>query len=448
MSARAASGGAADHVVVVGAGLAGAEAAFQIAEAGIRVRLIEMRPEHRGPAHRGGDFAELVCSNSLRSNQPENAVGLLKEELRALNSLIIKTAERFSVPAGGALAVDREAFSRAVTEAVSGHPLIAVERRRILRVAEAYDGQNPCILATGPLTDPPLAEDIAARLGKGYLHFFDAAAPLVEADSIDRGIVFAQSRYGKGTADYLNCPFDKEEYLAFHAALVGAELAEVKDFDRVFEGCMPVEVMAGRGVDAIRYGMMKPVGLRDPRTGLRPYAVAQLRQDNASGSLYNLVGFQTRLKFSEQRRVFRMIPGLAEAEFARYGVMHRNSFIQSPALLQPSFALRSDERLLFAGQLTGVEGYVESCASGLAAARSAVRLLRRGKADFVMPRETVLGSLQHYIAEAELSTFQPMNANFGLLPPAPEGTKKAQRKAYLLERARRARRDFLAEAEA
>lgn len=423
-------------VNVIGAGLAGSEAAYQLAKQGIPVRLYEMKPTQMSPAHQSVNFAELVCSNSLRSNQAENAVGLLKEELRRFNSLIISAADLTAVPAGGALAVDRDLFSAEVSARVRNNPLIEVVEKRVDSLSEVFDDKQLCIVATGPLTSDAFYADILQFLGRDSLHFFDAAAPLVEADSIDYTIAFRQSRYDKGSADYLNCPMNQDEYLAFYDALVHAELADVKDFDKVFEGCMPIEVLAKRGQDSIRYGMMKPVGLRDPRTGKRPYAVVQLRQDNAAASLYNIVGFQTRLKFPEQKRVFRMIPGLAVAEFARYGVMHRNSFIKSPGLLSPSFSMLAHPTLFFAGQITGVEGYVESTASGLIAARNAALMFNGLTSNFVLPRTSIMGALQHYIAEADADDFQPMNANFGLVPELGGKVKKAERKAAIVARAR------------
>ncbi len=423
-------------VNVIGAGLAGSEAAYQLAKQGIPVRLYEMKPTQMSPAHQSVNFAELVCSNSLRSNQAENAVGLLKEELRRFDSLIISAADLTAVPAGGALAVDRDLFSAEVSARVRNNPLIEVVEKRVDSLSEVFDDKQLCIVATGPLTSDAFYADILQFLGRDSLHFFDAAAPLVEADSIDYTIAFRQSRYDKGSADYLNCPMNQDEYLAFYDALVHAELADVKDFDKVFEGCMPIEVLAKRGQDSIRYGMMKPVGLRDPRTGKRPYAVVQLRQDNAAASLYNIVGFQTRLKFPEQKRVFRMIPGLAVAEFARYGVMHRNSFIKSPGLLSPSFSMLAHPTLFFAGQITGVEGYVESTASGLIAARNAALMFNGLTSNFVLPRTSIMGALQHYIAEADADDFQPMNANFGLVPELGGKVKKAERKAAIVARAR------------
>lgn len=423
-------------VNVIGAGLAGSEAAYQLAKQGIPVRLYEMKPTQMSPAHQSVNFAELVCSNSLRSNQAENAVGLLKEELRRFDSLIISAADLTAVPAGGALAVDRDLFSAEVSARVRNNPLIEVVEKRVDSLSEVFDDKQLCIVATGPLTSDAFYADILQFLGRDSLHFFDAAAPLVEADSIDYTIAFRQSRYDKGSADYLNCPMNQDEYLAFYDALIHAELADVKDFDKVFEGCMPIEVLAKRGQDSIRYGMMKPVGLRDPRTGKRPYAVVQLRQDNAAASLYNIVGFQTRLKFPEQKRVFRMIPGLAVAEFARYGVMHRNSFIKSPGLLSPSFSMLAHPTLFFAGQITGVEGYVESTASGLIAARNAALMFNGLTSNFVLPRTSIMGALQHYIAEADADDFQPMNANFGLVPELGGKVKKAERKAAIVARAR------------
>lgn len=431
-------------IVVIGAGLAGCEAAHQLVMQSIPVRLYEMKRIQMSPAHHSFNYAELVCSNSFRSNQAENAVGLLKEELRRFNSLIISKADRHAVPAGAALAVDREAFSLAVTKYIKSHPLIEICEKRVDSISEVADEECICIVASGPLTADELWADIEDRLGSKSLHFFDAAAPLIEADSINYEIVFRQSRYDKGTADYLNCPMNEEEYKRFYEALLNAELAEVKDFDKVFEGCMPIETMAKRGSDTMRYGMLKPVGLRDPRTGKRPFAVVQLRQDNAASSLYNMVGFQTRLKFSEQRRVFRMVPGLEKAEFARYGVMHRNQFIKSPGLLNAGFSMIKEPRILFAGQMTGVEGYVESCASGLIAGRTAANLYKGKASAFILPKTTMMGALQHYIAEAEAEYFQPMNVNYGLVPPLTEKVKKAQKKASILQRAREAMDLFIA----
>jgi methylenetetrahydrofolate--tRNA-(uracil-5-)-methyltransferase len=410
------------RAVVVGAGLAGCEAAYQLARHGVPVLLLEMKPGRRTPAHHADTFAELVCSNSLRSDRLENAVGLLKQEMRTFGSLILAAADHCRVPAGGALAVDREGFTETVTRALRAQPRVEIREAFV----ESIPG-GPCIVATGPLTEGPLAEDIARFLGSGSLHFFDAAAPIVSADSIDRSIAFRASRYGKGGDDYLNCPMDEAEYLAFHQALVEAETADIHDFDKgaVFEGCMPIETMAGRGVDTIRFGPLKPVGLVDPRTGRTPYAVVQLRQDDAAGSLYNLVGFQTRLRQKEQVRVLRMIPGLAQAEFQRFGAMHRNTYLPSPGRLAADYSATGPllpvprPTLYFAGQMTGVEGYVESASSGLLAG---VNLARRllGREPFLPPASTVIGALSAYVSDERVRSFDPMNANFGLVR-APEG---------------------------
>ncbi len=411
-------------VLVVGAGLAGCEAAWQIAERGVPVRLVDMKPEKMTQAHHQPEFAELVCSNSLRSNRLENAVGLLKEELRMLGSLLLRLADETAVPAGGALAVDRERFATAVTQAIKTHSLITVEENCEIKTIPT-DGLT--IIATGPLTSPALFAELEKLLGEEGLHFFDASAPLVEADSLDEQAVFRQSRHGEG-ADYINCPMDQEQYEAFVEALLAAEKAEVHDFDRkqVFEGCMPIEVMASRGKDTLRFGPLKPMGLVDPRTGKRPWACVQLRQDDVAGTLYNIVGFQTRLKFPEQRRVFAMIPGLSQAKFARYGVMHRNSYIQSPGRLLPSYQLAAQKRLAFAGQLTGVEGYVESVASGFVAGINMALMAQEKDCAFLPSDQTVLGALAHYVSNPAVKRFDPMNANFGLLSPLPlpEGQKK------------------------
>ena len=401
-------------VTVVGAGLAGSEAAWQLAKRGIRVKLIEMKPEKKTPAHVSADFAELVCSNSFRSDELANAVGLLKEELRRLDSLIMRCADAHRVPAGGALAVDRTAYAAMVTELIEGHPLIEIEHRE---VTEIPDGE--VIIASGPLTSDALSEAIARRCPDSDLHFFDAAAPIVSFESIDMSSAFFASRYDKGTPDYVNCPMTKEAYTAFWEALVSAEQAPVHGFDDsgVFEGCMPVEVMARRGEETLRYGPMKPVGLVDPRTGEENYAVVQLRKDNAEGTLYNIVGFQTHLRFPEQKRVFSMIPALKNAEFVRYGVMHRNTYLNSPGLLDRYYRLIGEPRISFAGQMTGVEGYVESCASGLLVGiETARRLLGRPPANF--PQETAIGALGLYISGGSVSgDFQPMNINFGIISP-------------------------------
>lgn len=399
---------------VYGAGLAGCEAAWQLAERGIAVTLFEQKPEKYSPAHRFPGFAELVCSNSLRAANIENAVGLLKEEMRRLGSLIMACADETKVPAGGALAVDREGFSNRVTERIKGHENIRIVYKEVTKIAQNV----PVIVATGPLTEGALLADIHAVCGGEFLHFYDAAAPIVAADSIDMGIAYRAARYGKGGADYLNCPMTKEQYEAFYDALISAELAPVHGADAgaVFEGCMPVEVMAKRGKETLTFGPLKPVGLPDPKTGKTPYAVVQLRQDNTAGSMYNMVGFQTRLKFGEQKRVFSMIPGLEHAEFLRYGVMHRNTFLDSPKLLDATFRLKSAETLYFAGQITGVEGYVESAASGLMAGLSlGMRLSGKEPPDF--PMETAVGALSHYISGGAADVFQPMNVNFGLMAP-------------------------------
>ena len=403
-----------EPVIVIGAGLAGCEAAWQLARRGIPVELREMKPHKMTPAHHSPDFGELVCSNSLRSDQLENAVGLLKEELRRCGSLILSCADAHRVEAGGALAVDRQGFSRAVTERVRAHPLITVTEGEVTRIP----GEGEVIVASGPLTSDALAGAIRELVHADYLSFFDAAAPLVTFESLDMDRAWFASRYDKGTADYINCALDQEEYAAFWKALTTAQEAEVRGFEdqKVFEGCMPVEVMARRGVDTLRYGPLKPKGLRDPRTGEEPYAVVQLRKDNAQGSIYNLVGFQTHLKWPEQRRVFSLIPALAHAEFVRYGVMHRNTYLDSPRLLDRYYRLKALPRVSFAGQITGVEGYVESTASGFAAAvELARRLLRQPPVDF--PQETALGALALYVSNESVEQFQPMNINFGILPP-------------------------------
>ena len=406
------------EVVVIGAGLAGSEAAWQIAQAGVRVRLYEMRPSVPSPAHSTPWFAELVCSNSLRAAAVENAVGLLKEEMRQLNSLILQQADAWRLPAGGALAVDREGFSRGITEAIRQHPLITVVEEEVKTLPVEAE---VAVIASGPLTAPALSEEIQRFAGSESLYFYDAAAPIVHADSLDMEKIYRASRYDKGDADYLNCPMEKEEYEAFWQELTQAETAPVREFEKTvfFEGCMPVEAMAARGIDTLRFGPLKPVGLPRPDTGRIPYAVVQLRQDNTAGTLYNLVGFQTHLRWPEQERVFRMIPGLEQAQFVRFGVMHRNTFINSPKVLLPT--LQAKERLnwLFAGQLTGVEGYVESAAAGLVAGLNAARLAK-GKEPLQFPRESAHGALCHYITHAESKHFQPMNINFGLLPPLEE----------------------------
>ena len=421
-----------EYVTVVGAGLAGSEAAWQLAEMGIPVRLIEMRPHEKTPAHHTEYYGELVCSNSLRAAAVTNAVGLLKEEMRLLGSLIMRCADAHSVPAGGALAVDRMGYAKAVTEAISSHPLITVCIERVDEIPK--DGI--VIIATGPLTDGALADDIEPFCGGEGLHFYDAAAPIVTLESLDMSIIYRASRYGKGEAAYLNCPMNEAEYKAFQKELAEAEVAPVHGFEnkKVFEGCMPIEVMAVRGEDTMRFGPLKPVGLPDPRTERDPYAVVQLRQDNEEGTLFNIVGFQTHLKWGEQRRVFGMIPGLANAEFIRYGVMHRNTYIDSPHLLEATMETRARAGLFFAGQMTGVEGYVESAASGIAAAYAAAKRFR-GETPVPFPKETALGALTHYVSHYEGKNFQPMNVNFGLVPPLSARVPKKEKNAKLAERA-------------
>ena len=423
------------RVIVVGAGLAGSEAAWQAAKRGVPVTLFEMRPGETTPAHKTGGFAELVCSNSLRAAGLENAVGLLKEEMRRLGSVVMEAADATRVPAGGALAVDRDGFSRYITERVERHPLIEVRHARLAAVPRE-DGAAT-IVASGPLTDGALAEDVARLTGGKGLYFYDAAAPIVTLDSVDMTRAYRASRYGKGEAAYINCPMTKEEYEAFWDALVSAEKAPTHDFEKeiFFEGCMPVEVMAARGKDTLLFGPMKPVGLENPETGERPYAVVQLRQDNAAGSMYNIVGFQTHLTWPEQRRVFAMIPALAHAEFTRYGVMHRNTFINSPLVLRPTMQLLEEPSVFFAGQMTGVEGYVESAAAGLMAGVNAARLAR-GLLPEAFPPETAHGALAHYITTADPRHFQPMNVNFGLMPPLSERVRdKKLKKQKIAERA-------------
>lgn len=416
------------RIDVIGAGLAGCECAMQIADRGFEVNLIEMKPVKKSPAHHSDNFAELVCSNSLKSNDVNTAGGLLKEELRLLGSRVIECADKTSVPAGGALAVDRDLFSRAVTEKVRSYANIKI----INKIAEREEG-DITVFATGPLTDEALMGRISQLCKGEFLHFFDAAAPIVTYDSIDLSKTFVSSRYGKGTDDYINCPMDKEEFEAFWQALVTAETAHVKDFEEnmVFEGCMPVEVMAKRGKDTIRFGPLKPVGLTDPATGKRPWAVLQLRKENNYNTMYNLVGFQTHLTFPEQRRVFRMIPALAGAEFVRYGVMHKNTYINSPDLLDKNFALKDNQNIYFAGQISGVEGYVESIASGLMVGLNvAMRLQNRRPPEFTS--KSVTGALAQYISSANGKYFQPMNANFGILESLGYDERDKQKKKSLL----------------
>lgn len=419
-------------VNVIGAGLAGSEAAWQLAEAGVPVNLYEMRPVKSTAAHHTADFAELVCSNSLRGNGLTNAVGVLKEEMRRLNSLVISSADETAVPAGGALAVDRNNFSGLVTEKLKAHPMVKVISEEITKIPEGIT-----IIATGPLTSEALAEEIAEYNGSHGFYFYDAAAPIIDSSTIDRDKVYLKSRYDKGEAAYLNCPMTEEEFMRFYEALITAEVAPQKEFEKekFFEGCMPIEVMAKRGIKTMLFGPMKPVGLEDPKTGKRPYAVIQLRQDNAAASMYNIVGFQTHLKWGEQKRVFQMIPGLENAEFLRYGVMHRNSFMNSPELLKPTYQSKKRDDLFFAGQMTGVEGYVESAGSGLVAGLNAARLAKDEEV-IEFPRETAIGSMAYYITHAEGKHFQPMNANFGLFPSLPERIRdKKLRYETLAERA-------------
>lgn len=416
---------------VIGGGLAGCEATWQIVRYGIPVILHEMRPTKSDEAHKTAYFAELVCSNSLRANNIENAVGLLKEEMRRLDSLILRQADLFKVPAGGALAVDREGFAASITDIISNHPLITVVNEEVTDLDSLV---GTVIVASGPLTSPALSEAIQKLLDAEYFYFYDAAAPIVAADSLNYDKVYRASRYDKGDADYLNCPFEtKEEYLAFWQALCTAELAPVKDFEKevFFEACMPIEEMASRGEDTMRFGPLKPVGLVDPRTGKEAYAVVQLRQDNAAASLYNIVGFQTHLKWPEQKRVFGMIPGLENAEFVRYGVMHKNTYMNSPQLLTDKFNLRKNSKFYFAGQMTGVEGYVESAASGLMAGLHAARAAL-GLPEIDFTNETAHGALAAYISNSEVKNFQPMNVNFGLIAPLGQRIRKKREKNALI----------------
>lgn len=424
-----------NSVLVIGAGLSGAEAAWQLAVRGVPVTLAEMRPKKRSPAHHTGLFAELVCSNSFRAANVENAVGLLKEEMRRLGSLIMAAADAHRVPAGGALAVDRVPFSEYVTEKITAHPRVTVVTEEMTSLPD----DCICVVATGPLTSDAMSAYIGKMTGKSYFRFYDAAAPIVTVDSLDLNKVYRAARYGKGGADYLNCPFTREEYEAFWSALTTAECAPLHEFEReatVFEGCMPVEVMAGRGIDTLRYGPMKPVGLEIPGTDILPYAVVQLRQDNGSATLYNIVGFQTHLKFPEQKRVFSMIPGLEHAEFVRYGVMHRNSYINSPELLLPTLQYRKRENIFFAGQLTGVEGYLESASMGLLAGINAAKLWH-DEPCLTFPGRTAIGALSRYISTGPKDNFQPMNINFGIIDPLEikKRMKKREKNTVLAERA-------------
>lgn len=414
---------------VIGAGLAGCEAAWQITKQGIKVRLYEMKPNKKTPAHHSDTFAELVCSNSLRSDMLENAVGLLKQELRVLDSLIMTCADETRVPAGGALAVDRQAFSQAITDKINQNPLIEVIHDEVTSLSN----DDITVVASGPLTSDSLANTIGELIGGNSLYFFDAAAPIIRLDSINEEIVFRASRYGKGDADYINCPMNKEQYEAFYEALINAQTAELKEFDnnRVFEGCMPIETMAKRGKETIRFGPLKPVGLIDPRNGQEFYAVVQLRQDNTAATLYNIVGFQTHLKWGEQKRVFSMIPGLENAEFERYGVMHRNTFLNSPILLDATYRMKKQPKLFFAGQMTGVEGYVESTSSGFVAGINAARQYK-GLSDIVFPGNTAIGALARYISSPVSGKFQPMNVNFGIMDPLKGKIKNKKDKNHRL----------------
>ncbi len=421
-------------LTVIGGGLAGCEAAYAAAQAGIPVRLLEMKPHRYTPAHRSPDLAELVCSNSLKASRVDSAAGLLKEEMARLGSLCVAVARECAVAAGGALAVDREQFSAEITRRITEHPRITVVHEEVTALPET----GMTVVATGPLTSDALSESIAVLCGEG-LHFYDAAAPIVTAASVDMTSAFCASRYDReesGEGDYINCPLNKEEYERFHSELIAAETALLHGFDKppVYEGCMPIEILAKRGADSIRFGPMKPVGLRDPRTGHRPWAVLQLRAENGARTLYNLVGFQTNLKFSEQKRVFSLIPALKNAEFMRYGVMHRNTFLDSPRLLTPDQRLKRAPHLFFAGQMTGVEGYMESAASGLMAGKNAVRALR-GEAPLQLPPFTMIGALMHHVCDQSVAEFQPMGANFGILPPLETHIRdKRERYAALAQR--------------
>ncbi len=438
-----------DRVIVVGAGLAGSEAAFQIANRGVPVTLYEMKPHKKTPAHSSDLFGELVCSNSLRSLQITNAAGMLKDELRMLSSLIMEAADASVVPAGAALAVNRTDFASYITEKLKNHPNIEIVSEEVEKIPQ----NCVCVIASGPLTSEALSRDIAEFFGNKRLSFFDAAAPIVDASTINTDIAFAQSRYDKGDADYLNCPMDREQYLAFYNELINAKEAELHDFDKesqkdltVFEGCMPVEVMAKRGIDTLRFGPLKPVGLTDPRTGKEPYACVQLRTENKDKTMFNLVGFQTHLTISEQKRVFRMIPGLENAEFLRYGVMHRNTYIDSPGLLTSIYSTVARPTLFFAGQMTGVEGYIESAASGLLAGINAASLFK-GETEIIFPETTVIGSMAAYVSRGGTGKFQPMNANFGIIKPLDKKVKggKSARNEALYHRGIEELKSFIAE---
>ena len=412
-------------VIVIGAGLAGSEAAWQLAKRGVNVDLYEMRPKKMTPAHKTQNFAELVCSNSLRANNITNAVGLLKEEMRRLDSLIIKCADATQVPAGGALAVDRDKFSEMITDTIKNHPNINVIEEELTQIPK---GDIPVVVATGPLTSDALSQDIRTYTKQEGLYFYDAAAPIIEKDSIDMNKVYLKSRYDKGEAAYLNCPMTKDEFFNFYNALITAEAAPLKEFEKeiYFEGCMPFEEMAKRGEKTLLFGPMKPVGLEDPKTDKRPYAVVQLRQDNSEGTLYNIVGFQTHLKWGEQKRIINLIPGLENANIVRYGVMHRNTYLNSPQLLEKTYKLKEEKNIYFAGQMTGVEGYVESAASGIVAALNA--LYNQEDKQIIFPTETMIGAMANYIVDNTNKNFQPMNANFGIIKPLPERIKDKKEK--------------------
>lgn len=425
-------------VNIIGAGLAGCEAALQAANSGIKVKLYEMKPQKFSEAHSYSGFGELVCSNSLKADRLSTASGLLKAEMRKFGSVVLNAAEKTKVPAGGALAVNRTLFSDEITKQIENNENIEIIREELTEIPK----EGYTIIATGPLTSEKLSKSIAEVIGQDYLSFYDAAAPIVKAESIDFTKAFFASRYGKGEADYINCPMDKAEYETFYNALVKAEIVQLKEFEKegikVYEGCMPVEVLAKRGAETLRYGALKPVGLTDPRTGKRPWAVVQLRKENKEGTMYNLVGFQTNLKFPEQKRVFSLIPGLEQAEFVRFGVMHRNTFINSPKLLKPTLQLKTNENIFFAGQITGVEGYVESAMAGIVAGRNLVKILK-GETPLNLPRDTIIGALIHYITDESVTDFQPMGANMGLLPPLQERIKnKQERYTVVSERALKA----------
>ncbi|MDD2502762.1 MAG: methylenetetrahydrofolate--tRNA-(uracil(54)-C(5))-methyltransferase (FADH(2)-oxidizing) TrmFO [Clostridia bacterium] len=420
-------------VKVIGGGLAGCEAAWQLANQGIQVKLYEMRPVKMTPAHNTDMLSELVCSNSLKAERLDNASGLLKEEMRRLNSLIIEAADRHKVPAGGALAVDRKGFSSYITDKIQEHPNIQLIREEVTEIETGTE--DSVVIATGPLSSPAVSDSIARIVNQDHLYFFDAASPIVTYDSLDLSKVYRASRYGKGKGDYINCPMTKEEYMAFHQELVHAEEAPVKDFEdsKIYEGCIPIELMARRGEDTMRFGPLKPVGLIDPKTGREAYAVVQLRQDDAEGTLFNLVGFQTHLKFGEQKRIFSMIPGLETAEFIRYGVMHRNTYINSPELLDIYYCLRNKPNIFFAGQITGVEAYVESASSGLLAACSLARILK-GKKPVDFTRKTIIGALAYYVSQTPSKDFQPMNSNFGIITPLERSIRNRKERNTALAR--------------